>query len=152
NSAVYAPNTRDLMMGNAPDFTLPSNNRSLAGSLAHVAYFTNALSGATISNLFYSAAVPPYIAYQPLNLGTFVSYSNALTMQAGGSGALTYQWYKGTPGSATTVSDGGGISGSAANNLVFNPAASAHAGTYFVVVTNSFGSVTSSVATLTVST
>jgi hypothetical protein len=151
NAGVFNGNSKDMMIGAAPDNVEPHQNRSFAGNIAHVAFFTNSLSDNDVSNLFYSASVPPYINSQPLSFATFAGYSAALVVQAHGSGALTYQWYSGTPGSATQVSDGSGITGSAANVLNFNPVATGHAGTYFAVVSSSFGSVTSSVVTLRVS-
>jgi hypothetical protein len=151
NTATYAGNSKDLMIGAAPEFTQPNQNRTFAGSVAHVAFFTNTLSGNDVSNLFYVASVPPYINSQPLSCGTFAGYGAAFIVQAHGSGALGYQWYSGIPGSATVMSDSGPITGSTGNTLSFNPASISHSGNYFVVVSSSFGSVTSSVVALTVS-
>ena len=142
--------SRDVMIGNAPDYTQVNNNRSFAGSVAHVAYFTNALDATTVSNLYYAAAMPPYISYQPVSVTMGAGYAATLIVRGGGSGTVGYQWYLGTPGSATLVTDAGAISGSGTGNLVFNPVAPGQAGTYFAVLSSSFGSVTSSVATLTV--
>ncbi len=150
NQSAYAGNSKDLMIGAAPDFTHPNQNRTFAGSVAHVAFFTNALSASDVTTLYNSANVPPFITSQPLSFSTFAGYSGALTAQAHGSGTLSYQWYSGTPGSGSPLSDGGGISGSAANALSFSPAATGHSGTYFVIVTGSSGSATSSVASVTV--
>jgi hypothetical protein len=142
--------SRDVMIGNAPDYTQVNNNRSFAGSIAHVAYFTNALDAATIANLYSAAGMPPYISYQPLSLTMGSGFAATLSVRGGGSGTVGYQWYSGTPGSATQVTDAGAISGSGTANLTFNPVATGHAGTYFVVLSSAFGSVTSSVVTLTV--
>src|SRR5439155_23560522 len=67
-----------------------------------------------------------------------------------GLGPIGYQWYKGTPGSATALSNGGTISGAASNIVVISPAGAADAGSYFVVATNTGGSATSVVATLSI--
>lgn len=141
---------RDLLIGADPDNINPGG-RSFAGSIAHVAYFTNALSAATIQSLYTTAAVPPFIATQPQSLGTFAGYNGVLRGLAGGSPSLVYAWYKGTPGSASALSDAGNITGSATTNLNFTSLVATNAGSYFLVVTNSAGSVTSSVVSLTVS-
>jgi hypothetical protein len=60
---------------------------------------------------------------------------------ATGSGTLTYQWYK----------DSSAISGATSASYTISSAASGDAGSYYVVVTNSAGSTTSSTATLTIS-
>ncbi len=151
-NALNAANSKDFWIGDAPDFTLPSGNRSFAGRIAHVAYFTNALTAATISNLYAAATVPPFITYQSPSLATFTNYSAAFNVVAAGSGPLSYQWYSGTPGSATPMSDGSGITGSQTGGLVFNPVATGNAGTYFPIVSNAFGMVTGSVVALTVKT
>src|SRR5262249_53573352 len=59
----------DVMLGGDPQYTVPSANgatlRNFAGQLAHVAFFTNALTSAQIEQLYGAAAVPPSIFQQP---------------------------------------------------------------------------------------
>jgi Concanavalin A-like lectin/glucanases superfamily len=150
-NALNNANSKDLWIGDAPDFTTPGNNRSFAGRLAHVAYFTNVLSAATVSNLYAAAQVPPFITYQSQSLSTFTNYAAAFNVTAGGSGPLSYQWYLGVPGSATPAG-GGDITGAATGSLQFTSAATSDSGNYFLVVSNPYGSVTSSVVSLNVST
>jgi hypothetical protein len=59
---------------------------------------------------------------------------------------LSYQWFW----NGAVLSDGGAVSGSASPNLALNGVTDNNAGNYSVIVTNSYGSVTSVVATLTV--
>jgi hypothetical protein len=84
----------------------------------------------------------PTISTQPgsqtVNAGSSVSF----TVVATGSGTLAYQWYKGTTG----------ISGATGATFALTTVAVSDAGSYYVTVTNSAGSVTSSTATLTVNT
>ena len=67
-----------------------------------------------------------------------------LYVVAMGAPALFNQWYSGNPGSGTL------LAGQTATNLTFSPVSTNQAGNYFVVVSNAFNVVTSSVATLTV--
>lgn len=83
---------------------------------------------------------PPAITTQPQSQ-TVVAGSNAtFSVSASGAGPLGYQWFfSGTAiGSATSAT------------LALNNVQAANAGSYRVVVNNAFGSVTSIVATLTV--
>jgi hypothetical protein len=59
---------------------------------------------------------------------------------------MAYQWQK----NGTNLTDGGVISGSSTSTLTLNTITLNDAGNYTVVITNSYGSVTSSVAALTV--
>ena len=88
----------------------------------------------------------PEIVMQPQdrtnNAGTLATFS----VSAAGAGPLSYQWRKG----GTNLTDAGNLWGSAGPTLTISNVQSADAGGYDVVITNSFGSVTSAVATLTV--
>ena len=70
----------------------------------------------------------------------------SLTVGAGGTGPFTYQWLANT----VHLADGGNVSGSATSNLVITPALAANSGSYSVIVSNSYGSVTSKVSAVTV--
>jgi hypothetical protein len=134
----------DLFIGGDPQYTVPSTNgatvRTFDGELAHLAFFTNALSSADIATLYAAAGVPPSIVSQPQGLTNNAGTTVALTVNAHGSQPLAYQWYQNN-----TVS-----SGATSPALSFNPLAGANAGDYYVVVTNATGVVTSSVVHVTV--
>jgi pectate lyase len=89
-----------------------------------------------------SAGAPPSINTQPLDQSVFVGQSAALAVDADGTAPLSYQWYLNTN---TLVLDATNAT------LTFTNAQLTNSGDYSLVVTNSFGSVTSDVATLTVS-
>src|SRR5262249_4710918 len=91
-------------------------------------------------------AVPPQS--QTLTVGQTVQF----TVSATGLQPLTYQWRAGATngGPYTNMIDGGQVSGAVATNLTISNVTSNNIGNYFVVVSNSFGSVTSSMATLLV--
>jgi len=85
--------------------------------------------------------VPPSIAAQPANQTIECSTGSAtFSLSAGGTAPLNYQWrFNGAP-----------LPGQTDAALTLTNAAFANAGNYDVVVTNNYGSITSSFATLTV--
>ena len=82
----------------------------------------------------------------PASLTTNATGTAVFSVTGSGTGPLSYQWCKGV----APLSDGGKISGSTTAALTLTSVLAADAGSYSVLVTNLFGSVTSSVATLTV--
>ena len=87
-------------------------------------------------------------ANQPQSVTTFVGTPTSITAgQSGGSLPITNQWYKGT----TRLTDGSEYSGTATSTLTINANTTADtAANYFIVVSNPGGSVTSQLATVTV--
>ena len=84
---------------------------------------------------------PPSITAQPANQTVNVGQTATFSITATGTGTLTYQWKKG----------GTAIGGANSASYTTPATASSDNGTQFTVtVTNSFGSVTSNAATLTV--
>lgn len=83
----------------------------------------------------------PVIATQPQSQTATAGGSVQFSVTAGGVPTPTYQWYF----------NGAVFSGATTNTLSFSNARTADAGDYTVVVSNSLGSVTSTKATLTVS-
>jgi hypothetical protein len=148
---VLAGASLDLLIGGAPDYTTSSKDQSrqryFAGQIAQVAFFNTALTGPQIQTLYLAAEVGAFIAQQPQNITIGLGSTASLNATAGGNPTLAYQWYQGT----NTLTDSGNISGSTTSSLTFNSAVTNNAGTYFVVVTNSFGATTSQVAAVTVS-
>jgi len=87
----------------------------------------------------------PAITTQPSNNVVLLNSNVTFRVSATG-GFLGYQWQF----NGTNLMDGGNLSGSGTTNLVLTPVAATNAGSYDVVITNAWGSVTSSVVTLTV--
>ena len=142
----------DLFIGGAPDYTTSqangSHQRYFAGAVTQVAFFDTALSGSQVESLFSAADSPPTISLSPKSVTIGLGSSGTLTTTASGSVPLSYQWYLGT----TPLSDvAGNIIGSATPTLTITNALVANGGNYTLVVTNSFGSLTSAVATVTIS-
>jgi hypothetical protein len=119
-------------------------------------YLTAHNSAGTASNLVDTLSVQyqlPVISAsgQPQSETTFVGLSTTVTVTpSGGTPPLAYQWYY----NGAQLSDGGGAngeySGTQTSALSINPAAAGDSGPYTVVISNGGGSVTSSVATVTV--
>lgn len=97
---------------------------------------------------FTHAGSSPSIAGQPQNLMIPAGVSAAFSVSATGTPPLFYKWQK--DGAALT--DGGALAGSTTANLVFSSTTINDGGSYAVIITNSFGSVTSSVVKLTLGT
>jgi hypothetical protein len=134
--------TNLLFLGNAP--SLGSSVFQGVSTVNARVYYLSGTTGwlATYGGLTTVALLPPAISTQPasqsVNAGANVTFNVAAT----GTGTLAYQWYFGNAA----------IGGANGTSYALNNVAAGNAGNYFVVVTNNFGSVTSSVAVLTVQT
>ncbi|HOB99691.1 MAG TPA: autotransporter-associated beta strand repeat-containing protein [Verrucomicrobiota bacterium] len=115
------------------------------GTIDEVAIFDQALTEAQIRQLLAAAEVPPMILVQPqappppVYEGMTLSLS-VLADELSSSTPLGYQWTK----------NGDPLPGQTAANLTLSSLVTSDTGNYAVVVTNAFGSVTSSVVALTV--
>ena len=99
-------------------------------------------TGSTTSNTVTLTVLGagPTITSQPNGGAYSVGGQIYMAVSATGSGTLTYQWYQ----------NGVAMSGQTLYLIYLYPASSANAGNYYVVVTDSNGSTTSSTATVTV--
>ena len=114
--------------------------RHFNGKLDEVAIFTSALSASNILAVYNASQVPPSIFQPPQPLTVYSGNPGSFTVSALGNAPLSYQWTKG----------GTAIPGATATNYVLSSPISGDAGNYAVIITNLFGSITSSVVTLTV--
>ena len=94
--------------------------------------FAEALNGPSLG-------ATPSIVSQPADLSLTTGASASFNVMANGTAPLTYQW----------AFNGGAIVGATASILTLPAATAANVGGYSVVIANLFGSVTSRVATLT---
>ncbi len=92
------------------------------------------------------ALVPPSITVQPVSRTNIAGTTATFTVTATGIAPLSYQWRK----DGTNLADTAYVSGVMTTNLIITNVQTADQGDYSVVVTNAYGSVTSSVAVLTV--
>ena len=92
----------------------------------------------------YIPTNPPSITKQPLDLASCPDSSPMLSATATGTPPLSYQWRK----DGANLVDGGNVVGSASNNLTLLNVSQSDSANYDVVIANAAGCVTSSVATL----
>jgi hypothetical protein len=134
-------------------FVNVENGGIFSGATSNILTLTGATGSSAVSyqvivtNSFGSVtsapatlSLSPKISTQPASLAATTGGDVSFSVAADGSAPLSYRWFfQGNPLSNATNS-----------TLVFNPLMVANGGNYSVVVANSYGSVTSSVATLTV--
>jgi hypothetical protein len=129
-------------------------DRKFKGLLDEVSLYSRALSSNEIAAIYAAGSAgkcqstnsPPGITVQPQSQTVLVGANVSFGVTATGPGTLSYRWQR----SSTNLTDGGNITGSATATLTLTNVQTSDAAGYRVVVTNSFGAVTSSVATLAV--
>jgi len=103
-------------------------------------------SGLALPSGSVTVDVCPSISSQRVNQSVCPGDTASFGVQASGSGTLSYQWrHNGVP-----LVDGGPVSGAQSPTLVIGPLSVGDAGAYDVVVSNSCGSITSTVGVLTI--
>src|ERR1017187_2098563 len=118
----------------------------VADSGSYDVVVTNLYAAATSQVATLSVFAPPGITVPPANLAIITGSNAVFSVTPSGSAPLSFRWSKdGTP-----LSNGGSISGATNNTLTITATTTNDAGGYSVLITNIVGSVTSSVATLTV--
>ena len=103
---------------------------------------SNPYGSATSGVATLTVLLPPVFTQQPTNQDVPVGGSASFQVGVSGTAPLAYQWYF----------DGTNAVGAPTNELTLNAVQSLQAGSYNVVVSNSAGTATSAVATLTVGT
>jgi len=149
----YSPVNALLQLNQAGDnnfLVLTFTNDSFQGNYYEESFNTASNTPAVDTGSF-SLTLPPQITAQPANVTTTNGGSASFTVTAVGSQTLLYQWQM----NGTNLDDGdtdwgSTISGSLTTNLTISAVSTNDAGHYQVVVANDFGSVTSRVATLTI--
>ena len=131
-----------------------TNVRTFNGDIADVAVFNQALTEIQVASL-YSAGTeqtfPPLVILQPNSTTLYAGRTAQFTAGVQSATAFNYQWMT-TNGSGgfATVSSGTGAPGVADLTLSLTNVSAATPVTYSLMVSNLYGAVTSSVATLTV--
>ncbi|HXC36081.1 MAG TPA: LamG-like jellyroll fold domain-containing protein, partial [Candidatus Acidoferrales bacterium] len=162
--------TMDTFLGASPDYLEPTNNtyntaqQYFAGRLAHVAFFTNALTGSQIANLYTTAAggatPAPTVTAQPFpypSVRTVGGGSGSFIFEAvvaEGAPVLSYQWYFNTSsnyaGATPLVDDDANYTNSKTSQVTITNLTAAQTGFYFCIVSDSFGSATSAIVNVQV--
>ena len=98
------------------------------------------LPATSVNRTLAVAGIPPGITSQPVGIAVNVTSNAAFSVTGTGTAPLAYQWRK----------NGVNLVGETGATVGFVNVQTNHAGSYTVVITNTWGSVTSSVAALTV--
>ena len=131
-------NTTNIVGATTNSYTINDLQATNAGEYSVVV--TNLAGSVTSSNATLTVISAPSISTQPQSQTAAVGQNVTFFVIATGDAPLDYQWrFSGT-----------NIAGATATNLVINSVQTTNAGGYTVVITNTSGSLTSSVATLTV--
>jgi len=120
------------------NYTIPAAQLSDAGS--YTVAVTNMAGSAVSSLVNLQVVVPATITTQPASVTINTEGKVVFQVIATGSGVISYQWYR----------DGVPITGAVYSSYTLDPAQYIHAGSYCVVVSNPYGTVTSATAVLTV--
>lgn len=91
-----------------------------------------------------TSPIPPTVATQPVSSTVYSGGSVTFSAAATGTPPLSYEWKK----NGNALTNGGAIAGATTDTLTITGATAANAGDYTLVVTNSGGNDTSTVATL----
>ena len=137
----YLDDTNTPLAG-ATNATLTLSSVDAADAGNYFAIVTNTVGSATSLAATLTVLGPPVIVSQPESLAVTVSNIATFTVAAAGQAPLTYKWYFNTN---TPV-------GANSNTLALLNVQTNNVGNYSVIVTNNYGAVTSSFATLTVNT
>ena len=137
-SYQWVCNSTNIPGATGTSYTRANAQAGDAGTYAVVV--TNSVGSVTSSNATLTFNVPPSLVAQPQGLTVNAGSNVTFTVTATGTSPLFYQWWFNTTN----------IPGAAASSYTRLNAQPADAGTYFVVVTNMAGSVSSSNAILTV--
>lgn len=135
----------------------PANvNKIFTGSIDEVAVFGSAFSDSQVLNLYFTAqggGVKPVVSQQPAGISgsssvsTFAGQTVKLTSYGLGYPEPAYQWQGGTGGVFNNLANDGHLSGANSGILTIQTTM-ADALDYRLVMTNIYGSTTSSVATV----
>jgi hypothetical protein len=137
-SYQWRKNGSNIPGATSPSYTVNPVSTGDAGNYTCVA--TNSCGSATSSAASLTVGTVPVVTDDPDSQTVCQSEFAVFTVSATGSGPLSYQWRK----------NGSNIPGATSLRYVIFPVAPDDEGSYQCVVTNSCGSDTSSVATLTV--
>ena len=136
----YAWKFNSATLVGATNSSLTVSNIQSINAGSYDVIVTNAYGSATSSVMTLTVMGPPVVVESPASQSVAQGGSVALFVDAAGSGPLSYQWFFNAT-NALGMND---------YVLLITNAQAANVGSYSVVVTNSFGSVTSAPAVLTV--
>ena len=146
-SYFWLKGTTVVTNSTSPSLTIANVQSADAGTYSVIV--SNSLGTASSSNATLtvnSILVAPGIITQPAGHLVYQGDNAFLSVVASGTGPLGYQWRK----NGTRLTENSHLSGTQSNLLTIISALTNDSGRYTVVITNNAGSITSQVATLTV--
>jgi hypothetical protein len=123
-------------------------NAQSADSGVYSVSVSNVIETVLSSGALLTVNGPPSITKQPSSLAVLTGSTASFTVNAVGSGLLTYQWQK----AGVNLSDGGKSSGSMTPTLTITNVQAGELGSYSILVSNAYGASASSAATLAIAT
>jgi hypothetical protein len=125
-------NTTNIANATNTTLTIPNVQPTNAGNYSVLV--TNAYGSVLSSNAMLTVGIPPIITNQPVGQRVSIGCDTAFNIVAGGTGPLAYQWRQ-----ANST-----INGQTNSNLILHNVQLADFTNYYVIITNMYGSVTSS--------
>jgi hypothetical protein len=143
SQSIIVTNTADLHFATAGTCPLA---QTFGGILDEIRLYNRALSSDEVQSLASSPVLGPVITTQPQSRTNIAGTDASFAVVVVGPEPFTYQWQK----SGINLTDSGSLSGATSPTLTLSDVQAGDAGDYTVIVSNAYGSVTSSVAVLTV--
>jgi hypothetical protein len=138
----FSPDTSQPVGSNSPTFTTPAITTT-RNYWVQVSNSCGNVSAGTTVFPQQTTCTPPGIATQPATQTINSGGTTTLTVSAGGSPPLAYQWYQATSNADTTHPVG-------TNSPTFTSPPLTQATGFWVLITNSCGNVSSNVATISI--
>ncbi len=140
--------TNGLNFSGVTTSSLVISNAALTDAGTYSVIVSNSADSVTSTGAVLTVVPPTLeITLQPADLVATAGDMTVFTVQATGTGSLSYQWQK---DASPLADDGVNLSGATTPSLIISNTAFADAGTYSVIVSNSAGSLSTTGAVLTV--
>lgn len=156
-TSIIPGNGNDVLIGADPSYTNANVGigRQFSGQICEVAFFNSALTASQAQNLYNTGGEIPVFKTQPHSVVVNAApnaYTN-ITVVALGS-QLAYQWFFNSSSnySGTALTDNTYYSNVTTPQLTVTNLLTLGNGYYYVVATSIYGSITSSIASLTIET
>jgi probable HAF family extracellular repeat protein len=149
---TYAWTLNGVTLGNATNSTLTITNAQGTNGGKYSVLVSNAWGNATASTNLTVVLLPVFNQQPPSTLSVAIGKTATITVVAGGSAPITYQWQMLISGNWTNITNTNGFSGATTASLSIAKTTSAMTGQQFRAIINNASGVpsTSSVTTLSV--
>lgn len=146
-SGVYTNLTDGGNISGSATANLTISNITPASAADFIVVLSNTSGSVTSSVPARLTIVPAIITgITPTPVELYSGVNASIQVESGSAGPITYQWRK----NGVNLSDGNGVSGTASQTLVLSDTSTGESGQYSVVLSNSYGAVTSLVDNVTI--